>query len=267
MKPTRPTKSRGKTPEPFNALDWFYWAGAFRLEEFVAAYAASGRRASSAADLLKYHVAQHNLYSIRRGLYCHSRLQPDPWVLGCTLTADAVLAYDGAASYLRLMDSGYSVTILSAQRLDDVELDDIEYRRVSADEPRAESQVEKARVGRHDVYVTTKERTLVDLLDRPELGRSTHDIVQAFRRAGRVSQSELLKRVKKLGSATTAMRLGFFLEHFGPKYRPLLEELEKFRPEAPIYFQRADRKGQHMLLKRWNLVAPTDLVVKLERGR
>jgi hypothetical protein len=70
----------------------------FRLETFRDAHVASGRDAQTSASLLRYHVAQGHLVSLRRGLY--ARVGPlDPWLLGSRLTADAVLAYDGALSF------------------------------------------------------------------------------------------------------------------------------------------------------------------------
>ena len=272
MKPTRPAESpwnvpkRRPTQKDFSPMEFFQKKGVFRREEFIAEHVSAGRRSSTSTSLLKYHVAQGTLVNLRRGLYCLTRGNPDPWTVASKVTEDAVLAYDGAASFLHLMPLGHSMTVLSSQRLSDFTDNDLVYTRVAAVNPRSEEQVLKVLRGHNELYVTTRERTLVDLLDRPELGRSISDIVAAFRNAGPLNLDGLVKRARTLGSHTTAARLGFFLEHLGPQFKPVLPALERLRPTVPLYFNRAERKGQHALLSRWNLVAPLDLVLRLERG-
>jgi hypothetical protein len=257
-------KRRSKQ-EPISAVDYFNRRGVFRYEEFMAAYVDSGRTSATAQSTLKHHVAQATLLNLRRGLYGLANTWLDPLTLACKLAPDAVVAYDGAATLFGLLELQNSMTLLSSQRIGDFVHSEVVYRRVAAKAPREEDQVLKVSRGYNDIWVTSRERTLVDLLDRIDLGPGIDDVWQAFRKAGPLDGEALVKRARKIDSHTTAARLGFFLENLGPAYQHVLPALESLRPPSPLYFHRADREGHHSLIPRWNLVANHDFILSVER--
>jgi predicted transcriptional regulator of viral defense system len=254
--------------EPFDALTFFKMHGVFRLEDFIAAHVSTGRSSETSRSLLKYHVKQGTLINLRRGLYKLAEHTADPYVLMNKLAPDAVLAYEGAAAFLRLSHLENSLTFLSSQRIGHFIDNEIVFRSIAAKDPRNEAQRLKVSWGRDEIHVTTRERTLVDLLDRFDLGPGPEQLWNIFLDAGPLNDDGLIERAKALESQTTAARLGFFLENLGPAYERATRKLEPLAPKSPLYFDRANRKDrQHSLIDRWNLVVEHDFLLGVERKK
>ena len=109
--------------------------------------------------------------------------------------------------------------------------------------------------------VASLERTLVDVLNRPrypggwkEVWRSLESM--AFFELDRVVQYAFL-----LKNATTAARVGFFLEERRDVLvvdETHLARLRHHRPRRPHYLDRANRGGR--LAPDWNLIVPTEVM-------
>lgn len=105
--------------------------------------------------------------------------------------------------------------------------------------------------------MTTLERTLVDVLDAPEKGGGWEEVWRSLELVEFFDLDAVLLHVRRLRSAATAGRVGFFLE----QHRQALmiedryfEVLRKLAPKAPRYMSTARESGK--LVSGWNLVVP-----------
>ena len=123
------------------------------------------------------------------------------------------------------------------------------------------SEADRAGLG---VRVTGLERTLVDVLDRPDLAGSWEEIWRSLESVEFFDLDKVIEYVLLLENATTAARVGFFLE----QHRETLmvedvhfKALQKLRPRQPHYFDRTRRK-EGRLVKQWNLVVPSAVMTR-----
>jgi predicted transcriptional regulator of viral defense system len=115
-----------------------------------------------------------------------------------------------------------------------------------------------------DVRVTGLERTLVDVLDRPDLTGSWEEIWRSLELVEFFNLDVVVEYVSLLDNATTAARVGFFLEQHRESLMVQdvhLKALQKLRPRQPHYFDRARRKDGR-LVKQWNLVVPSAVMTR-----
>jgi predicted transcriptional regulator of viral defense system len=112
------------------------------------------------------------------------------------------------------------------------------------------------------IQVTTLERTLVDVLDRPHLCGSWEEIWLSLESIEYLNMDELLKYALLLGNATTIAKLGFFLETHREQFmvsEHYFEELYKHCPVKPHYMDSNQNQPQKMIA-RWNLIVPLSLI-------
>jgi predicted transcriptional regulator of viral defense system len=110
-----------------------------------------------------------------------------------------------------------------------------------------------------DLRVTTAARTLVDVLDRPDLAGGWEEVWRSLETLRVVDDAEVLAYLRRLGNATTSAMVGFFLEqHPGllDAAGETLTHLESLRPKGRQYL---DRKAGGRLAARWNLIVPESL--------
>ena len=144
---------------------------------------------------------------------------------------------------------------------------DIEYQAVSIPtELKAtnNTQFETQSIDRlgQSILVTSLERALVDVLDRPHLCGSWEEIRLSLERIEYLDLDQLLKYALFLGNATTSAKLGFFLETHRERLmipENYLEELYKHRPLKPHYLERKHKQSQKLISK-WNLIVPVSLI-------
>jgi predicted transcriptional regulator of viral defense system len=112
------------------------------------------------------------------------------------------------------------------------------------------------------VFVTSLERTLVDILDRPSLCGSWEEIWRSLETIEHFNIDVVLDYAFLLENATTIAKLGFFLE----THRDVLfisdqhlEKLLKQRPKKPHYLE-AQRSSPQKLISKWNLIVPLNLI-------
>lgn len=172
---------------PFSPQAFFERWKVFTLDGLRAEHATTGASALATTKLVGEHVLAGHLLRLRRGLFA----VPDcfePHLVASLLTPDAVLAYDGALSFHGLSALGHGLSFLTYFRCRPFELDQVVYQAVSPARTlrRRRALVDgveaHARLGR-TVRVTSKERTLVDLLDRLDLLGDIAELAPLFRRA------------------------------------------------------------------------------------
>ncbi len=261
-RPRLPNEPKG----PFRPGEFIATHPVFRFEELQAVRVAAGRSPAGTSAVLRYWVRSGRLRSIRRGLYASYLTDDrDPWLVGSRLTRDAVMAYDAALSFHGFTGPGHGMSYLTLERGRPYSFNDTEYRPVLV--PRRLRRLRDwgggvATVERHGLplRVTTVERTLVDLLDRLDLGPGIEEVWRAFETARGLDVDFMATYAQKLGSAVCAGRLGFFLEQLGALTPGARRLLERCVPKVAAYFDRAtqDRGGQ--LAHPWNVIVPDELV-------
>jgi predicted transcriptional regulator of viral defense system len=250
----------------------------FTNKEFAAFLRSEGsHNVRTQESLLDYHSGSGRILRVRRGLYAvvpvgaNSETYPvDPFLLAAKMTDDAVLAYHTA---LEFHGRAYSVYqhffYLTEHSPRSVSFRSFSFRSVLFPRKLRLKNKQKFGVLRADraglgVRVTGLERTLVDVLDRPELAGSWEEIWRSLESVEFFDLDNVVEYVLLLENATTAARVGFFLEQHQETL--MVEDvhfkaLQKLRPRQPHYFDRAKRKDGR-LVKRWNLVVPSAIITR-----
>lgn len=255
--------------------DFFATHPVFTTEELTAFLARRDSRSRwTRKALLVHHEKQGRLLRVRRGLYCAVPTGADPatspvdaYLLAAKMTDDAVVAYHTA---LELHGKAYSV-FEELQYLTDRAARPVKFRSYRFRPVRfpkkltakgkqlfGVKQVDRAGI---TVRVTTLERTLVDLLDRPDLGGGWEEIWRSLETVEFFDLDLIVQYALLLENATTAAKVGLFLEQH--KDRLMVEEnhLERLRarrPREPHYLTRGRRGGR--LVSDWNLVVPAEVL-------
>jgi predicted transcriptional regulator of viral defense system len=112
-----------------------------------------------------------------------------------------------------------------------------------------------------EVRVTGLERTFVDVLNRPDLTGSWEEIWRSLESVEFFDLDKVALYVDLLGNATTAAKVGFFLEQHRDSLMVDEAHLKTFRdrrPRRPHYLERSRRKAGRFVAA-WNLVVPEEV--------
>lgn len=231
-----------------------------------------GRRGES---LLAYYSRTGRILRVRRGLYVLVPLgvdpdasPVDPYLLAAKMTKDAVLAYHTA---LEFHGKAYSILdrflYLTGRTPRPVKFRSYDFRGVLFPKPLRENR--KENFGVHvtertgvEVRVTDFERTLVDLLDRPNLGGSWEEIWRSLELVEFFDLDQVVEYALLLENSTTVAKVGFFLDQHRETLmvdEAHLKPLRKLRPKKPHYMVRSHR-SHGRLVKDWNLVVPPEVL-------
>jgi len=225
--------------------------------------------------LLPYHVQAGHLLQVRRGLYAvvapgvdPGSAPVDPYLVASRLAGDAVLGYHTA---LEVHGKAHSVFeefyFLTGTAPRPFRFRGQRFRAVAF--PRKLLRAEQERFGVEtrdraglDAAVTGLERTLVDLLDRPDLGGGVEEIWRSLEAVEFFNLDAVTEYALLLGNATTVAKVGFFLESHRERLMVSdahLERLRRRRPRQPHYFlKQGTDKGR--LVTGWNLVVPESVL-------
>lgn len=226
-------------------------------------------------SLLAYHRRQGRIVRVRRGLYATvprgmdpASMTVDPYLVAAKMTEDAVLAYHTALEFHgRAYSAQWRQVYVSARKSLPLTFQSREFRGVSVPSPLLAKDEPMFGVVRHDragveVRVTDHERTLVDVLDRPELTGSWEEIWRSLESVEFFNLDQVIAYTRLLGNATTAAKVGFFLEqHREPLMVQAahLDTLREIRPRHPHYLARGRPKGCRWV-RGWNLMIPAELL-------
>lgn len=230
------------------------------------------RNKRSRETLVAYHLREGHLLQIRRGLYAvvppgtaPQDCPVDPYLVAAKSSDDAVLAYHTA---LEVHGKGHSVFeqffYQSSKALRPWTFRTYRFEcvlfpkplRATGKETFATMTIDRSGL---EVRVTSLERTLVDLLDRPDLGGGWEEIWRSLESIEYFDLDLVIRYVQLLGKKTTAAKVGYYLQQHT---EPLmvedrhLEPLRELRPKQPHYLHRG-QSGR--LVSDWNLVVPRSL--------
>lgn len=256
--------------------DFFNEHPVFRHEAFVAYLETTGSsRTKTREALLAYHVKAGHLLRLRRGLYAvvprgfdPKDYPVDPYLLAGHLSADAVLSHHSA---LQFHGKAYSLHHRFTYFTRKVQRPFV-YRGeefVAVPFPKALQAQQAGLFGvtteRHaggKVRVTSLERTLVDVLVRPDLAGGWEEVWRSLESVEYFDLDRVTTYTLKLRNATAVAKVGFFLEQHRESL--MVEEahlapLRKCAPRQPCYLERS-RRTPGKLVPSWNLVVPPEIL-------
>lgn len=250
----------------------------FTIEQIRQFINAEGVRSNNTLKaLLRYHLREGKIIHIKRGLY--AVLSPgvevknflvDPYLVASKLTPDAVISHHTALAFY-----GHAYSI--ANRLiystntepKKFNFQNCQYQGVLFPKKLRDIHQEQILVKQENklgmmVAVTHFERTLVDLLDRPDLGFGWEEIWRSLENVGYFDITKVVEYALNLNNFTTIAKLGFYLEQHQEALmveEQFLKILEEHIPKKPHYM---DKKlsSPSLWQKRWNLIVPKAIIEK-----
>jgi len=251
--------------------DFFAQHPIFTRETLVRHLAESpggGPRPGTVSALLRYHQGTGRILAVRRGLYASvppgskpETAPVDAYLVGALGYPQGVLCYHTALELHGLAHSTFeTIQILVPRAQRSWSFRGVNFHPIQPREALGESalRLEVDYVDRlgFDLPVTSAARTLVDVLDRPDLAGGWEEIWRSLEGFRMVDAAAVLGYLERLGNATTASLVGFFLEQHRESLNvkePTLKTLESLRPRGKHYL---DRTKGGRLAKRWNLIVP-----------
>ena len=253
----------------------------FTAEEFAEFLSVDRLRTSDIRQsLLTHHLKSGNILRIKQGLYAtvppgmNPESSPvDMFQIAGKMSTDAVLGYHTALDFYGKAHSIWNqfLYLTSNRATRPVIFRGHEFRGVLFPKALREKGEELFAVNKEErtgleVRVTSLERTLVDLLDRPHLGGGYEEIWRSLEAVEFFDLDMVLDYALLLGNSTTIAKVGFFLETQRDELmveEDHLRRLREHRPKRPTYMIRADRSRgnrKRSLVKAWNLVVPQKIL-------
>ena len=249
----------------------------FTREELAAAL--PGRATATLDAHLVRWQRQGRIVRVKQGLYLRQEPAgsggpaplPDFVALAARMAPDAAAAYHTALEAHGCAQSVFErLTFVTWTRTRAVEFLG---RRLAPVRPRAllrakgggEAWIERLDRAGLEVRVTSLERTLADVLDRPSLAGGVEEVWRSLLAVPALDPQALLDYVETLDNRTLAARVGFFLETRRAELavpERLLDRLQDHAPRHPVYL---DRVRGGTLKPRWRLIVP-DALVSLPEG-
>jgi len=260
--------------KPQAAADFFARHPVFTRDEFFRALDPRHQRSPRTLEtLLSYHTRQGHLLRVRRGLYVSvprpmtpETVPVDPLLVAGKLADDCVLAYHSALEHYGKAYSTHGEHVaLSTHAVHPFTFRGQRFRTVpfpctlGGGTPIRYGFLPQERQG-VVVEVTTLERTLVDVLDRPDLAGGWEEVWRSLELVEFFDVAQAVNYALRLGNATTNSKLGFFLEqHRAPLMieHKDLDSLRRLRPKQP---HPMDRKLGGKLVSSWNLIVPRSIL-------
>jgi len=225
--------------------------------------------------LLNYHLKQGRIIKICRSLYASvpananpENFSPNLFLVAGKRTSDSILAYHTAQEYY---GSAYSIhnvrTFITNRNIKPFEFRDIYYKPVKPPttllkKKKVDYGVKEIDIQGLKVRITCRERTFVDMLDRPDLSGSIEEVWRSLEMTEFLDMRVLLEYLKLLENSTTAAKVGFFLETHRKTFNvenSFLHEIEKLKPKSIHYLDRS-RREKTRVSKKWNLAIPESLL-------
>jgi predicted transcriptional regulator of viral defense system len=192
----------------------------------------------------------------------------DEFLVASQLTDDAIISHHAALSLLGYAYSGWNlVTYFTADKnIRSMRFRNIDYKPVAHPiELRITKQLDwgittQDRLG-INIRVTNLERTLVDVLHRPELAGGFEEIWRSLEAAPYFKLDKVIDYALLLNSPGTNARLGFFLEQHKDNFSVKdshLDALRQHKPSLPRKMTNTQNGG--VLVPQWNLKVPAEVL-------
>ena len=246
----------------------------FRYEEFASFMAKQGSaQPNTCRKLLSYHQKAGHLINIRKFLYAvKPMLSQEPWIdpylIAAKAAPDSILGYHTALELYGMAYTTFNeLTYLTNRQRSAFTFDSQGFRAIT--QPKSLIVGEQTNFGIDvitragmKIKLTCLERSIVDVLDRPDLGGGWEEIWRSFEYITKLDLNKLIDYVLYLKNATTVSKVGYFLEQrpahlaIDQKY---IEKLLSHIPKQPHYMNR-DRKGEGKYIEKWQLIVPLEII-------
>jgi predicted transcriptional regulator of viral defense system len=246
----------------------------FRYEEFAAFMTSQGtNRPESWRQQLSYHQKAGHLIHIRKFLYAvkPSLSQPqwvDPYLIASKAAESAILAYHTALELHGIAYTTFNAfTFLTNRQMQAFTYAGQRFRAVCQPKKlvvnkKTEYACEEIKREGISVKLTSLERTIVDVLDRPDLGGGWEEIWRSLDNVTSIDTATMIEYALLLKNATVAAKVGFFLEqrpsHFVVEQKALAKLLSHL-PKQPHYMSR-DQRGEGKYIEKWRLIVPLTII-------
>lgn len=243
------------------------------LDHFLSARGSG--KPNTRKSLLTYYRNQGRIIRVRRGIYASVPIgvdpvssPVDPYLVAAKMTEDAVLAYHTALEFNGKAYSVYTkLHYVSERKSLPLKFQSHEFTRAPVSNTLRAKGQEMFGVSNHKrsgvkVRVTNLERTFVDVLDRPDLTGSWEEIWRSLESIEFFDLDQVVDYTLMLENATTAAKVGFFLDQHKETLmvdEAYLKSLRKLRPRQPHYLIRGKRKDCQCV-KDWNLMIPVEIL-------
>lgn len=248
----------------------------FTYHEFVTALSKDKLRSPlTSKALLMHHVRQGHIVRVRRGLFATIPTGADantypinPYLIAGYATNDAVIAYHTALNFHNIAYSAnYRFTYLTQHQTTDFSFRGDHYTGILFPPNLLRHNQSNSFTTIEDVQglsirVTSLERTLVDVLDKPLLGGGWEEIWRSLSLIEHLKINHVIDYAGLLNKPTTIAKVGFYLStHQATLNVPAdaLAKLHKRCPASPYYIDAAAKKNGQFI-KEWNLVVPKNLL-------
>jgi predicted transcriptional regulator of viral defense system len=248
----------------------------FTYREFAVAHDGDVPSATLTRDtLLKQYVQAGRLVRVRSELFVTVPLGvspagavTDPMAVAAKMATDAVLAYHTALEYHGAAYAIHSrLTYLTGvgQRalvFQGITYTPVPFPRVLVNGHRENVMVDEGFRGTTLVRVTSRERTLVDVLDRVSLSGGWEEVWRSLEVMSSLDLESVVTYALALGNATTIAKVGFFLEQHGEQFAVGNGVLERLRTRVPRGLHYADRgrASAGRLVEQWHLIMPVTVL-------
>ncbi len=255
-------------------LDFFTAHPVFRREEFARFLAGRGASLPGTADShLGRYVRAGRIGRVKRGVFfvagpgeTAGNTPLDYLLVASRLAPDAVLAYHSALEAHGHAQSLFErLFFLTASKAKPLKFRGRRFMPVVP--PAALRRKRKAftlctTVERRGLPcpVTTLERTLVDVLNRPDLAGGLEEAWRSLSGVSLFDLEAVLGYVRLCRQAALAAKVGFFLERHREVLGVRAEVLARFRRLQPKQPQYLDRRLGGRLASGWNLIVPAPIL-------
>ncbi len=248
----------------------------FRYEEFAAYMRSHGiTRPASCRQQLSYHHKAGNLIHIRKFLYAVKPVSMkeedywiDPYLIAAKASSNGILAYHTALELLGLayasfdemtflVDSPSHVFSYAGQRFRPVI-----FPKALLNQHSSEFGVETIKRQGIEIKLTGVERTIVDVLDRPDLGGGWEEVWRSLDNVIQIDVDKLIEYTLLLNNATVVSKVGYFLEQRPPHLmvdQAYIQRLLPYIPKQPLYMNR-NRREKGKYVEKWKLIVPFEII-------
>jgi predicted transcriptional regulator of viral defense system len=248
----------------------------FRFEEFTQFMRELGvARAASWRQQLSYHRKVGNLMHIRKFLYAvklssiaEEDFWIDPYLIAGKATPDAILSYHTALELHNLAYTTFEeLTFLAKQYTKQFTYQGQRFRSVHFPQSlvtlhQTNNNVESISRQGINIRTSTIERTIVDILDRPDLAGGWEEVWRSLDHVVHFDPEKLIEYTMLLNNATTVSKVGFFLEQRPIHLKIDSRYIDKLLPHIPKqkhYLNRSQRtKGKY--IEKWRLIVPLEII-------
>jgi predicted transcriptional regulator of viral defense system len=227
--------------------------------------------------MLDQHLRGGNILRIARGVFAavpkHADAQTwsvDRFLAAAKLRRGGVIAYHSALElHGYAYSEGYEVQVIAAGKPLTQEALGVTFRFLRPPKgllsPTAIQAVDRLGVL---VPVTTLERTVADLFDRPDLAGGGEELLNSLDLVPRLNAATLLEHAAGIGNATAAGLCGWWLETAASRLRLPAAAVEAFRPLAPTQprYALGAKTGAAKLIAGWNVLVPPELAQRRFEG-